>query len=88
MDELSIAYVYCPPYSPDCNGIEASFSIFKNKLKRERLKAILNEQEIDYKTRAIQLFDEIDVMKINTCINFSLNNLFNSWIFCSKPFSL
>ena len=38
LDELSIAYVYSPPYSPDFNGIESVFSILKNKLKRLRLK--------------------------------------------------
>ena len=30
LDELSIAYVYSPLYSPDFNGIESVFSIFKN----------------------------------------------------------
>ena len=34
LDELSIAYIYSPPYSPDFNGIESVFSIFKNKLKK------------------------------------------------------
>lgn len=37
LDELSIGYVYSPPYSPDFNGIESVFSIYKNKLKRERI---------------------------------------------------
>ncbi len=46
MDELSIGYAYSPPYSPDFNGIESVFSIFKNKLKRERLKAIVVQKEI------------------------------------------
>ena len=78
LDELSIAYVYSPPYSPDFNGIESVFSIFKNKLKRERLKAIVNEKNINYKTKAIELFNEIDVLKINECINFSLNKLFSN----------
>lgn len=78
LDELSIAYVYSPPYSPDFNGIESVFSIFKNKLKRERLKAIVNERNINYKTKAIELFNEIDVLKINECINFSLNKLFSN----------
>ena len=78
MDDLSIAYVYSPPYSPDFNGIESVFSIFKNKLKRERLRAITNEEEMDCKTRAIELFDEINILKINECINFSLNNLFSA----------
>ena len=49
LDELSIAYVYSPPYSPDFNGIESVFSIFKNKLKQERLKAIVNNEKTDYK---------------------------------------
>ena len=44
LDELSIAYIYSPPYSPDFNGIESVFSIFKNKLKKERMQAILNEK--------------------------------------------
>ena len=29
LDELSIAYIYSPPYSPDFNGIESVFSILK-----------------------------------------------------------
>ena len=40
LDELSIAYVYCPPYSPEFNGIETVFSIFKKKLKKKRLQCI------------------------------------------------
>ena len=42
MDKLKIKYVFNPPYSPDCNGIESVFSIFKNRLKRDRLSAIIN----------------------------------------------
>ena len=72
LDELSIAYIYSPPYSPDFNGIESVFSIFKNKLKKERMKAILNENKIDYPKLALKLFDEIDVLKNNDCINYSL----------------
>ena len=40
LDELGIAYIFNPPYSPEFNGIEYVFSIFKNKIKRERLNAI------------------------------------------------
>ena len=29
LDELGIAYVYGPPYSPDFNGVESVFSIVK-----------------------------------------------------------
>ena len=37
LEELSIAYVFCPPYSPEYNGIESVFSIFKTNLKKKRL---------------------------------------------------
>ena len=41
MDELSIPYIFSPPYSPDYNPIELVFSIFKNEMKKKRLTAIL-----------------------------------------------
>ena len=37
LDNLQIPYIFCPPYSPDCNPIESVFSIYKNQLKRRRL---------------------------------------------------
>ncbi len=30
LDELSIPYIFSPPYSPDYNPIESVFSIFKS----------------------------------------------------------
>ena len=30
----NIPYIFCPAYSPDFNGIESVFSIYKNILKR------------------------------------------------------
>ena len=47
LDELGIPFIFNPGYSPDFNGVEAVFSIFKNKIKRYRLKAIYHEEEID-----------------------------------------
>ena len=41
MDELSITYIFSPPYSPDYNPIELVFSIFKSEIKKKRLTAIL-----------------------------------------------
>ena len=41
MDEMSIPYIFSPPYSPDYNPIESVFSIFKRELKTRRLKVIL-----------------------------------------------
>ena len=37
LDELSIDYIFCPPYSPELNPIENIWGIAKNKLKKERL---------------------------------------------------
>ena len=42
MDELSIGYVFSPPYSPDLNPIERIFSIAKRELKKRRLQAVLH----------------------------------------------
>jgi len=53
------------------------FSIYKNKLKRERLKALANGDEIDLEKQTKLIFNEIEKDKIIACINFSLNKLFN-----------
>ena len=37
LDELSIKYIFNPPYSPEYNPIESVFSIFKHNLKKDRL---------------------------------------------------
>ena len=37
LDELSIECIFNPAYSPDLNGVESVFSIFKNLYKRKRL---------------------------------------------------
>ena len=47
MDELSIAYIYSPIYSPDYNPIEYVFSMAKQQIKLDRLKGVMNEEEID-----------------------------------------
>ena len=47
LDELGIAFIQSPGYSPDYSGVEAVFSIFKNKIKKERLKAIYHERKIN-----------------------------------------
>ena len=44
LDKLGIAYIQSPGYSPDYSGVEAIFSIFKNRIKKERLKAIHKER--------------------------------------------
>ena len=60
LDDLSIAYIYSPIYSPDYNGIESVFSIAKRYIKQERLKAIMHENEIDLKQVTRYAFERID----------------------------
>ena len=47
MDELSINYIFSPPYSPDLNPIESVFSIAKKELKKRRLQAILEGKKFN-----------------------------------------
>ena len=44
LDEMSILYVFGPPYSPDYNPIESVFSIAKKELKTRRLEAVLKKR--------------------------------------------
>ena len=59
LDELSIAYVYCPPYSPEFNGIETVFSMFKRKLKKKRLQCIQEGREMEMEKEILNSFDSI-----------------------------
>ena len=43
MDEMSIPYIFGPPYSPDYNSIEYVFSIVKREIKKRRLEAVLKK---------------------------------------------
>jgi len=76
-NQLRISYIFSPPYSPDFNGIESVFSIYKNRLKRERLKALSKGESIDLVNKTKEIFNEITKEKVVNCINFSLNKLFN-----------
>ena len=68
LDELGMAYIYSPIYSPDYNGIESVFSIAKRYIKQRRLKAVMDEEEIDLKKVIREAFDRIDPIKISKCI--------------------
>ena len=46
LDRLCIPYIFCPPYSPDCNPIESVFSIYKNLLRRRRLQALVKNKNV------------------------------------------
>ena len=59
MDELSIAYVFSPPYSPDLNPIEYVFSIVKRDLKCKRLRAVLHGERFDIRREVKKSFNQI-----------------------------
>ena len=49
LDELSIPFIFDPPYSPDYNPIESVFLIFKREMKAKRLKDIVNGKHFKIK---------------------------------------
>ena len=52
-----------------------AFSLYLNKIKRERLKALSNGQDIEIERNALKWFNEIERVKVIACILFSLNKL-------------
>ena len=68
MDELGIAYVFSPIYSPDYNPVEYVFSMAKKKIKERRLEKILNEEEVDLWDIIKNSFKSIDRLKIAHCV--------------------
>ena len=61
MEELSIAFVFSPPYSPDYNPIESVFSIAKREIKQRRLTALLGGKKIDVKSEIRSVFENIEI---------------------------
>ena len=68
MEELGIAYIFSPIYSPDYNPVEYVFSIAKREIKERRLKAIINEEEIDLWGIIENSFSSINRLKIAHCV--------------------
>ena len=68
MDELSIAYVFSPIYSPDYNPVEYVFSFAKREIKERRLKAILNGEKVDLWGIITNSFSSINRLKIAHCV--------------------
>ena len=68
MDELGIAYVFSPIYSPDYNPVEYVFSMAKKKIKERRLEKILMEEEINLWEIIRNSFNSIDRLKIAHCV--------------------
>ena len=57
MDEMSIPYIFGPPYSPDYNPIESVFSIFKKEIKTRRLEAVLKKKRFNIKANVKEVFE-------------------------------
>ena len=47
-------------YSPDFNPIEGVFSVTKNFVKRERLKAIVQKKQIKLEELILRSFKQVD----------------------------
>ena len=68
MDELSIAYVFSPIYSPDYNPVEYVFAMAKREIKERRLRAIVNEEQFDLWEVIKNSFGSINRLKIAHCV--------------------
>ena len=68
MNELSIAYVFSPIYSPDYNPVEYVFSMAKKEIKEKRLEAIINDEECDLWGVIKNSFSSINRLKIAHCV--------------------
>ena len=75
MDELGFLYAWTPVYSPQYNGIEEVINIGKQMIKKRRLEAILDNEEICLNDEIIKAFKCICPIQIAKCLCRSLNLL-------------
>ena len=75
MDELGFLYCWTPVYSPRYNGVEEVINIGKQKIKKERLEALLKDRQIDITELIMKSFENINFMSISKCISRSLSLL-------------
>ena len=68
IEELGFEYIFTPPYSPDANPIESVFSIFKGKLKKERIKGIIGGRNIQIPLLIKQIWQQLEREKVINCI--------------------
>ena len=72
INELGFDYAWVPVYSPELNGIEMVWAMGKQKIKTERLNAIVNGKEIDLKELVLKSFNELNVISIAKCVSRSI----------------
>ena len=75
INELGFEYIFTPPYSPDANPIEMVFSIFKGQLKKERIKGIIQNRQVQIPQLIERLWLQLEREKIINCIEHVLKYL-------------
>ena len=60
LQQLDVQWVLNASYSPDFNPIEGVFSVTKNFVKRERLKAIVQRKQIKLEELILRSFKQVD----------------------------
>ena len=68
IDELGFEYVFTPAYCPDANPIESVFSMFKARLRKERIACILHEKTYLIPQAIERIWLHIEAQKIKNCI--------------------
>ena len=60
MEKLGMKCIFNASYSPDFNPIEGVFSVTKNYVKRERLKAIILKKRINLEQLITESFKRVE----------------------------
>ena len=75
IDELGFEYVFTPAYSPDTNPIEMVFSMFKARLRKERISSIIHNKMIHLPQSIERIWLQLETQKIKNCILHVLKHL-------------
>ena len=67
---LNITPIYNVPYSPQYNGIESYFSIVKNHYKKQLLKRLTTDSDVDANKLIKEALKAVDDKKAKACARF------------------
>ena len=67
---LNITPIYNVPYSPQYNGIESYFSIVKNHYKKQLLKRLTTDSDVDANKLIKEALKAVDDKKAMACARF------------------
>jgi hypothetical protein len=73
MREQDIEWILNASYSPDFNAVEGAIGVTKTLIKRERLRALAHNKDIDLEKVIKESFMSI---KKRVCVNFILKSNF------------